>query len=160
MSEQQNNEIPEHLKQGWQALCDWQRARDAAKKPLPPGGEFLLNESSILSEEIGKFYRNLRVELDLPAECINIKFDQYGGKIYPDVRVNPPNRWYGKTQFKKPIPGISAEGVKEVAAVYIRSVIQAVWTACMNSHKHRVFFVHQIRPDLEPQVIEDLFAEE
>jgi hypothetical protein len=88
--------IPQDLRDGWIAFCDWRRAMSAAGTPLPPGGMCNITKNNILLDSVFHLRRAIALELRMPEDCVTITLDVDLGGCRPVVSVEQPLGWRGQ----------------------------------------------------------------
>lgn len=152
-------EIPEHLIEGHKAFTEWKEAMARAGEPLPPGGVFIMNRSTILKGCLIRFRVSVAAELKMPLECIvvDVQTNELGALI-PHIDVNPPEDWLAQEYAKG--QGATAR-MEEFARMYISGVLERYYDTFKSDAAERLEALQGPgRPDLDQTEVEDLLDSE
>ena len=152
-------EIPEQLAEGWDIFSSWAESRARSGDPLLPGGVFLLQRESVIREELATMYQRVINVLGVSPSCVKVDLKRSeDGRLHPMIDVNPPHLWIQRLELKSPVPGAS---VKEMAAKYIRGVLDAEYDMMKEAYEHRCQGLHVRCPEYDPpEVIDGLKKDE
>jgi hypothetical protein len=153
MSEPTPFELPEHLREGWEIFLAYQKGREVAGDPLPPGGVFAYSRSSILRDELVAYRHRLATRLGVSLDCVVVTFEVDGATLHPHTQVDPPRTWYRRQMGGKDLGTRAEEHVRQ----YLRSVIDECYGECQASMARRCADLDG-RDDLKPREVENLLG--
>jgi len=156
----QNGQVPQHLREGWEVFQAWARARQASGQPLPPGGQFILNKQAILKDAVFILRERLVNELQLPPQFIELQLERDDdGGLTPKVQVRWPNEWLKRFQQ----PGIKTapgQSIEDFARSFVQAVLKNQFDGFKAEAEARATILDQPgRDDLAPTEVIDVLDE-
>lgn len=148
--------LPEELRSGHKAFTEWKWAMARSGKPLPPGGVFLLNPTTILADSLQQLWLEVVATLACPPECVEIKVDRDLGGLHHRLEVKLPDGWIEDFAKRLPPARVSdAGGMDKVVNTYVQAVIAEADRRFRENLQDRLAGLEP-RQDLLPQVIVDV----
>lgn len=143
--------IPSHLRQGWQAYRDWWMARYRSGDPLPEGGVFFLDRRAVLLDELWRLHLEAAQGLTLPVEAITVDVVQGAdGRLRPQLDVRMPPGWIEKQPLSS---GASAEDRDRLVNEYVSGFLNVLYSGLQRRLKTRVTALGDIRQDVVPREV-------
>lgn len=148
----QENTLPESLREGYAAFQDWRDAMARAGHPLPPGGVFILNRTTVTADALQILWAEVALELKIPATAIRVDAKIEDGQLKPVIELELPEDWVATT-FK-------ASGPKEqkLADEYVASVIKTAYERFHANLEDRIMALSVAHPELGPSDVIDAFT--
>jgi hypothetical protein len=86
--------VPPHLKEGWAALEQRVKEREAVGYPMPPGGCFILGREATIAGCLADMHMYLARVMNMEASRIKLRIEQSPeGHLIPLMDVDPPDNW-------------------------------------------------------------------